>query len=144
MKNTAGVGVELRQIYSSRRRSHQPNGAPRPTKPNRSYQSGGTGSPFLRWSSRRRERGPTRTPAEIGQKEDHLLIAWRLGQGAKKLLLLLLSITFSSPHGCPTNSFVRPWHLMCTSIIFSSTLKINIKCLTHSLWLSGAYASYTK
>jgi hypothetical protein len=27
MKDTAGMGVELRQIYSSGRRSHHPNGA---------------------------------------------------------------------------------------------------------------------
>jgi hypothetical protein len=31
------VGVELRQIYSSGRRSHHPNDAPRPTKPNPNY-----------------------------------------------------------------------------------------------------------
>jgi hypothetical protein len=34
MKDTAGVGVEPSQIYSSGRRSHHPNGAPRPAKPN--------------------------------------------------------------------------------------------------------------
>jgi hypothetical protein len=39
MKDTAGVGVELRQIYSSRRRSHHPNGAPRPAKPNPNYKA---------------------------------------------------------------------------------------------------------
>jgi hypothetical protein len=39
MKDTAGVGVELRQIYSSGRRSHHPNGAPRPTKPNPNYRA---------------------------------------------------------------------------------------------------------
>jgi hypothetical protein len=39
MKDTAGVGVELRQIYSSERRSHHPNGAPRPAKPNPNYRA---------------------------------------------------------------------------------------------------------
>jgi hypothetical protein len=39
MKDTAGVGVELRQIYSSGRRSHHPNGAPRPAKPNPNYRA---------------------------------------------------------------------------------------------------------
>jgi hypothetical protein len=39
MKDTAGVGVELRQIYSSGRRSHHPNGAPQPAKPNPNYKA---------------------------------------------------------------------------------------------------------
>jgi hypothetical protein len=37
MKDTADVGVELRQIYSSGRRSHHPNGTQRPAKPNPNY-----------------------------------------------------------------------------------------------------------
>jgi hypothetical protein len=40
MKDTAGVGVELRQIYSSGHHSHHPNSAPRPTKLNPNYRAG--------------------------------------------------------------------------------------------------------
>jgi hypothetical protein len=39
MKDTASVGVELRQNYSSGCRSHHPNGAPRPAKPNSNYRA---------------------------------------------------------------------------------------------------------
>jgi hypothetical protein len=39
MKDTAGVGVELMKIYSFERRSHHPNDAPRPIKPNPNYKA---------------------------------------------------------------------------------------------------------
>jgi hypothetical protein len=37
VKAVAGVGVELRQIYSPGHRSHHPNGVPQQTKPNPNY-----------------------------------------------------------------------------------------------------------
>ena len=84
MKDTAGVGVELKQIYLSGRRSHHPNDAPRPTKPNPNYRAEEPDPlPSRRRSSRWRERRSARTPAEIGQKRITSLIAWRLDQGAK-------------------------------------------------------------
>ena len=55
MKDTAGVGVELKQIYSSGRRSHHPNGAPRPTEPKPNY--------------RAEERGPLSLPPPEQQTE---------------------------------------------------------------------------
>ena len=47
MKGTFGVGVELRQIYSSGRRSHHLNDAPRPTNPKPNYRMEERGPPFL-------------------------------------------------------------------------------------------------
>ena len=47
MKDTAGVGVELSQIYLPGRRSHHPNNAPRPTKPNPNYIAEERGPPSL-------------------------------------------------------------------------------------------------
>jgi hypothetical protein len=84
VKDTAGVGVKLRQIYLSGRRSHHPNGAPRPTKPNPNYRAERPDPPPHRRRSRRRERGPAR-PVEIGWKGRRLPDRlWRLGQGAKR------------------------------------------------------------
>jgi hypothetical protein len=87
MKDTAGVGVELRHIYSSGRRSHHTNGAPRPAKPNLTTERGDRIlPPYCRWS-RRRERGPAR-PVEIGWKRRSLPDRlWRLGQGTKEMPL---------------------------------------------------------
>ena len=47
MKDTAGVGVELRQIYSSGRCTHHPNDAPRHTKPKPNYRAEERDSPSL-------------------------------------------------------------------------------------------------
>jgi hypothetical protein len=47
MKNTASVGVDLRHIYSSGRRSHHPNGVPGPAKPNPNYRTERLHPPFL-------------------------------------------------------------------------------------------------
>jgi hypothetical protein len=84
MKDTAGVGVKLRHIYSSGRCSHHPNSDPRPAKPNPNYRAKRPNPPPHRRRSRRRKREPAQ-PVEIGWKERCLPNRLsRLGQGAKR------------------------------------------------------------
>jgi hypothetical protein len=47
VKVTAGVGVELMQIYLSGCRSHQPSDAPQQTSPNPTYKMEEQGPPSL-------------------------------------------------------------------------------------------------
>jgi hypothetical protein len=47
MKDTAGVSVELKQIYSFGFHSHHRNGAPRPAKSKPNYRSERPDPPFL-------------------------------------------------------------------------------------------------
>ena len=73
MKDTAGVGVELRQIYLTGRRSHHPNNAPRPTKPKPNYIAEEPDPPSLPPPEQQAEgEGPARLLVEIGWKSDRL------------------------------------------------------------------------
>jgi hypothetical protein len=51
VKVAAGMGVEVRQIYSAGRRSRHPNNAPHQTDPNPNYSAEEQGPPSsCRWS----------------------------------------------------------------------------------------------
>ena len=79
MKDTAGVGVELRQIYSSGRRSHHPNDAPRPTNPKPNYRAEERGPPSLLPPEQRQEGEGASAPAGGDRwKEIASLVAWLL------------------------------------------------------------------
>ena len=83
MKDTAGVGVELRQIYSSGRRSHHPNDAPRPTNPKPNYRAEERGPPSLLPPEQQPKGEGASAPAgEDRRKKCLALVAWwrrRLG-----------------------------------------------------------------
>ena len=78
MKENAGMGVELRQIYLPVRRSHHPNDAPCQNLPNPNYHAKKGGPPpSCRRSGKQKERGPALLPVEFGGTRRHLLIALR-------------------------------------------------------------------
>ena len=66
MKVIAGVGVELRQIYLSGRRSHHPNDAPCQKLSNPNYHPKRGTPPSCRRSGKRKERGPALPPVASG------------------------------------------------------------------------------
>jgi hypothetical protein len=80
MKNNASVGVELRQIYSSGRRSHHPNGAPPPAKPNPNYKAEERGPPSLPPPEQQTEGEGTSTNAG-GDRWQKFRLPDRLGPG---------------------------------------------------------------
>jgi hypothetical protein len=66
VKIAAGVGVDLRQIYLPRHRSHHPNNAPQQTSPNPNYKTKERDAPpSYHRSDNRRERRSTPTLPEI-------------------------------------------------------------------------------
>lgn len=76
MKDTAGVGVGLRQIYSSGRRSHHPNGARRPTNPNPNYRAEERGPPSLLPPEQPEGEGASAPAGGDRWKEIASLVAW--------------------------------------------------------------------
>jgi hypothetical protein len=84
MKDTAGVGVELRQIYSSRHRSHHPNGAPRPAKPNPNYRAERLDPPFPPPPEQAEGEGTSTAGGDWVERRRLPDRLWRLGQGAKR------------------------------------------------------------
>ena len=86
MKDTAGMGVKLRQIYSSMRRFHHPNNAPRPTNPKPNYRAEERGPPSLLPPEQRLEGKGASAPAggdrwkEIASLVSWLLAAARIGK----------------------------------------------------------------
>ena len=79
MNDTAGVGVDLKQIYSSKRRSHHPNSAPQSAKPNPNY--------------RAEKRGPSSLLLPEQQAEGEGTSSLTGGDGAESEIAFLLSMT---------------------------------------------------
>jgi hypothetical protein len=91
MKDTAGVGVEIRQIYSPKCGSHHPNSVPWKFFPYPNYQARTEVQghpPSCHRSGKRRERRPAASPTEIEGKV--LPTHWQSFTGANLGVLSLL------------------------------------------------------
>jgi hypothetical protein len=91
--NTAGVGVELGQIYSSNAALTTLTVLHDLQNQTLTIERSDQISPPYRRRIMQRERGPARTPVEIGWKRLASLIAfWRLGQRAKGFFKVRLPV----------------------------------------------------